>query len=513
MSAEAVRSEFTDSPLSFVSSGVTDPGLRREVNEDGLLESQDEDRRLFVVADGVGGPEKGVEATRIALESVKRGFSGKDGFTVDSVRDVLQKANREIFERTLGEPMLAGMGTSLALLFVTSDEAFIAHVGNCRVYRIRANASEVLTVDHTLVEELRRAGAIRTPQRENKTAAHILTRCLGKAPQVEVDCSPIPDGIQEGDIIFLCTDGFYDLVGEDEFVSILSSQDDIAMRVDKLKELALQRGAPDNLTLLAVLASGEGESSRERPSSGKENRSESVFVPTDGRRPEESVRSRMEELEEEQEEEERESPSSATDDYDSFFEEWKQQVARRAPPPRKSDFVARVLVSIVVGIVGGSTIALIFFRKPANVQEVAKLSPPATESILMEEKAPVLLAPFSEKKKLDTLPAEELEEVIKITEELGAGKRAIEEGKRGTKIDLASRAPDLQKIVDPDLRAMLQDVFQALQSGAEITDRRLVTLAVKNEQLSSHLEKLLQRIHNLEKQPVDITHESPQTAR
>lgn len=249
--SNAVPREDIDSEIEIHYSSGTDAGIRREANEDAYVCFRVGKFVVACVADGVGGVIKGPIASSLAVETIQKHLESLPTISSSSeLRDSIAKANREIFERTLMEPSLAGMGTTIGMVALSPDKAFIANVGNTRVYRIREDVMEQLTEDHTLAAELEKSQAGFSSKPNGFPTTHILTRCVGKAPDIEVDDKEI-DKPEDQERYFVCSDGLYDLVGEDEIVEILleTPLEDMPM---ELIDLANSRGGTDNITVVGL---------------------------------------------------------------------------------------------------------------------------------------------------------------------------------------------------------------------------------------------------------------------
>ncbi len=226
---------------------ISETGLVRKENEDSYLIN---DRLgLFAVADGMGGHEAGEVASRLAVKTLEESMSA-NGKNDGALALAIQAANREIYRQSQEKQDLAGMGTTITAVHCGEGKVFIGHVGDSRAYLIRNSQATLLTRDHSLVSELVRSGHISEEEAETHPHRHIVTRALGTEPGVEVDIlSPV---IEQGDRLFLCTDGLSNLVKPEEVVLAIKSNDSPAAALEKLKQLALERGGFDNITALLI---------------------------------------------------------------------------------------------------------------------------------------------------------------------------------------------------------------------------------------------------------------------
>jgi PPM family protein phosphatase len=207
-------------------------------------------RYLFAVADGLGGHHGGATASATAIEAVRRAFSTWDGTSPERfVEPAAQQANLAIFDLAHAQPDLFNMQTTLTVAVIADDRLVVAHVGDCRLYRARDGQIDVLTHDHSMVVELLRMRMISPEQAIDHPGRHQLTRSLGAELLVRVDV--IRENIQPGDVYLLCCDGLWGEVTQDEVRNVLEAEEpEAACR--KLVDMALEKGAPDNVTAIVV---------------------------------------------------------------------------------------------------------------------------------------------------------------------------------------------------------------------------------------------------------------------
>ena len=227
---------------------ATDIGRVRERNEDSYLVEPP----LYAVADGMGGARGGAVASSLALDTVEELFRGGKA----SLADMIRSANRAVFERSISDRKVSGMGTTLTATTVDEQGAHLGHVGDSRAYLLRASALRQLTDDHTLVNRMVKAGEI-TPQ-EAGTHPHrnVLTRSIGTEPEVVVDENDIP--LIDGDRLLLCSDGLTGMVTEPQIQAILEAAPDPQDAADRLIKAANRAGGIDNITVV-ILDIREGD--------------------------------------------------------------------------------------------------------------------------------------------------------------------------------------------------------------------------------------------------------------
>jgi serine/threonine protein phosphatase PrpC len=235
----------------------TDVGLVRSENQDfGACTTPEEEHeshpggRLLIVADGMGGHRGGATASRLAAETVKAQYLGSETTDIGSaLRDALSRANARIFHEAQGNPELRGMGTTTSALAVRNGEAWFAHVGDSRIYLIRGEEIKQLTDDHSLVASMVREGLLTTKEAEVHPRRNVLQRSMGVGEEVEIDVKG-PFRLVENDTFILCSDGLHGLVKEDELKDVVRQP--IEQAADEFLKRALERGAPDNVTVIVA---------------------------------------------------------------------------------------------------------------------------------------------------------------------------------------------------------------------------------------------------------------------
>jgi serine/threonine protein phosphatase PrpC/CRP-like cAMP-binding protein len=248
-------------PLSVTFSARTDVGLVRSSNEDNFL--IDRKLRLYVVCDGLGGHASGEVASAAAVNAAREGLGRRralleayefdtgavdDDTLISLLRDVVSDANAQIHDRGKHIPSQRGMGTTLSLLLVAREKAFLAHVGDSRIYRLRHGMLRQLSEDHSLLGELQR-GLVVDPALLTDRAKNQITRAVGVRESVEVDVTVVE--LKSGDRFLLATDGLHGLVPESEIAALLGDND-ISLVADRLVDLANARGGTDNITAVAL---------------------------------------------------------------------------------------------------------------------------------------------------------------------------------------------------------------------------------------------------------------------
>ncbi len=261
--SSSVNAEFDVAYLS-------DIGRRRTLNQD--YAGSFPDSRLFIVADGMGGHRGGEVASQMAVQLISSTFQNErsthPGRTpAEYLTAATLAANAAILERAKKEQELEGMGTTATSLCFHNGEAWVGHVGDSRCYLIRAEGIWQLTRDHSLVQEKLRAGMITRAQLKTDRMKNVITRSVGFDMNFGIDVyvyTPKPN-----DVFLMCSDGLSGPVEDPELHQIVAqhcfnisrSPDEreasLTVCVEKLVQLANDRGGDDNITVLLVQYLGE----------------------------------------------------------------------------------------------------------------------------------------------------------------------------------------------------------------------------------------------------------------
>ena len=243
---------------AFGVGGLSDVGRVRELNEDNWhWEPIDDDIALYAVADGMGGHDKGEVASQVAVETlfsethrVLASMEERDVVSMrDALREAFQNANRAVV--TQGEEQDSNMGTTLCAAMVFKDkDAYIANVGDSRVYLFREGALRQVSRDHSLVAYLVQLGELSAEEARNHPSGNILVRSIGSVPEVEIDIFHVE--VKNGDRILLCSDGLWGEVPDDDLLDKLRDLPDAQVVCQELVDLANNNGGRDNTTLVVV---------------------------------------------------------------------------------------------------------------------------------------------------------------------------------------------------------------------------------------------------------------------
>lgn len=231
----------------------------RPENQDSYKWKQTKLGYLVTVCDGMGGGPGGKTASTIATEEIVTAISEvkpEEEEIANVIIKAIRRANMAIFEAGRNNPDLQGMGSTATLLLLSEYSAYIAHVGDSRVYQIRRGKKVFRTFDHSMVFEMVRQGVISEEQARLSSQSNIITRALGIKPDVEVDVTEVP--YEKGDRFVLCSDGIHGVMPESKLIKLISRRnmslgaltDDIATYVDNIGHNT--GGRHDNLTIAIV---------------------------------------------------------------------------------------------------------------------------------------------------------------------------------------------------------------------------------------------------------------------
>ena len=223
---------------------VTDPGRTRRHNEDSYVIEPP----LFAIADGMGGAQAGEVASGLATAALKEGQADAAG--EQRIADLIQEANRRVYDRSSSDPNTSGMGTTITVALVEDDHVAFGHVGDSRAYLIRDASMEQLTEDHSLVNELLKTGKLSREEAETHPQRSVITRALGTDPDVDVDTFSVR--AENGDLFLLCSDGLTDMVSEESILDLVERhRADIDGALRALVKEANRGGGQDNITVVA----------------------------------------------------------------------------------------------------------------------------------------------------------------------------------------------------------------------------------------------------------------------
>lgn len=235
---------------------LTDVGKIRKINEDSYRTFTSKKYTYAMVADGMGGHQAGEVASGMAVDIIGKYIDQNMSDDLDKFQamEVLRQgflhANADIYEYSCENDSAMGMGTTATLCMIRNDALIFAHVGDSRAYLIKDDIKQ-LTRDHSYVQELVKLGEITPEEAKRHPRRNYITRAMGVEPMLKVDTGVKP---YEGETLLICSDGLFGEIEDSELLEIIN-QNGVEKGVEKLVELANERGGADNMT--AVVVEGE----------------------------------------------------------------------------------------------------------------------------------------------------------------------------------------------------------------------------------------------------------------
>ena len=241
----------------------TDTGRVRENNEDSYRVAPE--INLFVLSDGMGGQASGEVASRLAAEAIiahcreatENPSLALAGAPVEGVSDTsnrlasaIREANRIVHDEANKDDTRHGMGATVVAVWIAEGRMSVAHVGDSRIYRLRAGEFEQLTQDHSFVAEQVRRGLITEQEARESKMQSVLLRALGIEPEVEVALDE--QLMMDGDVVLLCSDGLTRELSDEQIAGVLGESKIAKEAADRLVDLANQAGGGDNVTAIVI---------------------------------------------------------------------------------------------------------------------------------------------------------------------------------------------------------------------------------------------------------------------
>lgn len=234
---------------------ITDVGKVRNENQDCVRFIQNTKPSCAVLAlcDGMGGAKAGSVASEIALTSfttqVIENLSDKKNKNniTDMASSAASMANDRVNERSSTDKSCEGMGTTLVAAIIKGKECCVVNVGDSRAYLISGGELSQITRDHSFVEEMIGKGKITREQARNHPKKNIITRALGAEKTVVSDTFSLE--LKRNDLLLLCSDGLSNTLNDTEILDIVKSKNNLDDIGKELLDMALSRGAPDNVTV------------------------------------------------------------------------------------------------------------------------------------------------------------------------------------------------------------------------------------------------------------------------
>ena len=238
--------------------GLTDPGKTRTENQDSFLIENCEKASCVILAlcDGMGGANAGGLASQLSCKAFVNyvynhltNYSNRPSDYPRIMREACEEANGVAFAYSQFGDNLTGMGTTMvAAIMRRNGSGYVLNVGDSRAYFLHRRVLRQISKDHSLVEELLDAGIITPDQAVHHPQKNVITRALGSDNLVEADIFPV--SLTPGDSLLLCSDGLSNIVPEEEITAVLVDSADAESACRDLLDLALSRGAPDNVSMI-----------------------------------------------------------------------------------------------------------------------------------------------------------------------------------------------------------------------------------------------------------------------
>ena len=231
--------------------GLTHRGAVRQQNQDAFaIRNLPDGRVIALVCDGMGGARAGNIASAMAVKLFTEEFLRTSGREEERMRKAAALANREVFQRSLRDEDCAGMGTTLVAALAGEGGAVILNEGGSRAYHINQEGIVLVTRDHSLVADLVERGELTREEARRHPNKNLITRALGADPDLMADCFRQP--MAPGDYLLLCSDGLSNVVEEQEMLyEVIHGEGDESC-CQRLLDIALSRGAPDNVTAVLI---------------------------------------------------------------------------------------------------------------------------------------------------------------------------------------------------------------------------------------------------------------------
>lgn len=233
----------------MIAYGATNVGKVRKNNEDAFKISDKEN--IYLLADGMGGHLGGEFASSMAVQDLEKLLIDVRNKT--EIKEAIEEVNRKIYQKSLEDENLSGMGTTLSMVKILEDHLYFANIGDSRIYRLKDGGLTQLTIDDSYVNYLLEVGAITSDQAKDHPKKNVLLKALGTTEDIEVFVQEVQ--WQEDDLYLLCSDGLTNMLDEEEIQEILSSYE-AKEAVDILIDRALGRGGKDNITVIILTIKG-----------------------------------------------------------------------------------------------------------------------------------------------------------------------------------------------------------------------------------------------------------------
>jgi PPM family protein phosphatase len=248
--------------LALISAGVTDIGMTRKSNQDSIC--IDEELKLFVVADGMGGHNGGDIASQLTVEHFPqfvRSLKDQIKDPKDLLKNCVQQVNQKIYTKAQAEPLLKGMGTTMVANYFHSNNLYLSNVGDSRCYLVQNSQLYQLSRDHSFVQELVNQGIYTRDVAKNDKQKNVITRTVGFEPNVDADVFTYK--VCKNDVFLICSDGLHGKVSDPDILHLINqfipdpasaTRDDVKSLVQALIDQANMNGGQDNISVIITVA-------------------------------------------------------------------------------------------------------------------------------------------------------------------------------------------------------------------------------------------------------------------
>lgn len=242
--------------------GISDIGNRRQINEDYMgyrqFKNENQEMGVYIIADGLGGHQKGEVASRMAVEKILFYFEENWEEVLNNQKQIvkvlyesIEFANSKIYEKSVSNPIYKGMATTITLAVILENILYLANVGDSRAYMFDGNNLKKLTQDNSLIEEMLRQGVITNEQAQNHPQKNVITRAVGIEENLKVDL--YENDITENQTLILTTDGLTNSLNDQQIKEILQSTDNIKDQCNILIKKSKELGGQDNISVLIIV--------------------------------------------------------------------------------------------------------------------------------------------------------------------------------------------------------------------------------------------------------------------
>lgn len=237
--------------------GITDKGKVRQINQDSFLFNieEEQDRAVAVLCDGMGGERAGEVASELAagafMEHTLKSFTLSEiPLAVDIAKESTAWANLHVFDKANRSSEYSGMGTTMVGVVINGHDAAVVNVGDSRCYWLAEGQLQQVTRDHSWVQDMVEQGVLTPGEARSHPRKNLITRAVGHQRRIRSDIFRMD--LRRGDVLLFCSDGLSNVVTEEEISRCLLSSAELPEICRQLLQIALDRGAPDNVTVLLL---------------------------------------------------------------------------------------------------------------------------------------------------------------------------------------------------------------------------------------------------------------------